>query len=328
MKAIEIAEFGAPDMLRPCDRPDPEPQQGEVLIKVVAAGVNRPDVVQRRGLYPPPPGASDIPGLEISGTIKALGAGVTNWAVGDRVCALVAGGGYAELCVAPVETLLPAPQSLPLAHAAALPETVFTVWSNVFERGYLDHGEWLLVHGGSSGIGSTAIQLAKAFGAHVITTAGTDEKCAFCRDLGADLAINYRDQDFVSAVKKATDGRGVDVVLDMVGGDYVPRNLDCLATEGRHVTIAFLGGPKTTLNLAPLMLKRLVMTGSTLRARSLSFKAALTQSVEQLVWPMIEKGRFAPVIDSVFPLDEAWRAHSRMEDSVHMGKIILQVSSE
>ncbi|GAK33467.1 NAD(P)H quinone oxidoreductase [Iodidimonas nitroreducens] len=328
MKAIEISKFGGPDVLRLCQRPDPAPGPGEVLIKVVAAGINRPDVIQREGRYPPPPGASDIPGLEISGTIAALGAAVKGWAIGDRVCALVTGGGYAEYCAAPVETLLPAPKSLPLAHAAGLPETVFTVWSNVFERGGLDHGEWLLVHGGSSGIGSTAIQLAKAFDAHVITTAGSDEKCRFCRDLGADAAINYHDEDFVAATLAITHKRGVDVVLDMVGGDYLPRNLQCLAENGRHVTIAFLKGPETTLSLAPIMLKRLTLTGSTLRARPLAFKAALAQSVEELVWPLIEAGRFRPMIDSIFPLEEAALAHRLMDSSLHKGKILLQISDE
>lgn len=328
MKAIEIAKHGGPEALRLCDRPDPAPGPGHVLIDVVAAGVNRPDIIQRQGHYPPPPGASDLPGLEISGTIKALGPDVANWSIGDRVCALVTGGGYAELCLAPVETLLHAPEGLPLAHAAGLPETVFTVWSNLFERAALGEGEWVLVHGGSSGIGSTAIQLAKAFGAHVITTAGSDKKCVFCRDLGADRAINYRTEDFVQAVMDQTGGKGVDIVLDMVGGSYVPRNIACLAPNGRHVTIAFLDGPMAHINLAPIMLKRLTLTGSTLRARSPAFKAAIRDAVKDLVWPLIEQGPFKPVIDSVFPLKDAALAHARMEKSEHMGKILLSVSDK
>lgn len=325
MKAIEIARFGGPDVLRLCERDDPVPGPGEVLIAVVAAGVNRPDIVQRQGHYPAPPGASDLPGLEISGTIKALGPDVSDWSVGDRVCALVTGGGYAELCVAPVETLLAVPDSLPLAHAAGLPETVFTVWSNLFERAALDEGEWVLVHGGSSGIGSTAIQLAKAFGAHVITTAGSPEKCEFCRTLGADVAVNYNKQDFVKEVMSATDGRGVDVVLDMVGGSYIPRNIACLAPNGRHVSIAFLDGPVAEINLVSIMLKRLTLTGSTLRARPLVFKAAIRDAVAELVWPLVASGKIRPIIDSTYPLADAALAHERMEKSVHMGKILLSV---
>lgn len=328
MKAIEISHYGGPDVLRLCERDDPVPGPGEVLIAVVAAGVNRPDIIQRQGHYPAPPGASDLPGLEISGKIKALGAGVSDWAVGDKVCALVTGGGYADLCVAPTETLLAVPDSLPLAHAAGLPETAFTVWSNLFERAALDAGEWVLVHGGSSGIGSMAIQLAKAFGAHVITTAGSLEKCEFCRTLGADVAVQYNRQDFVKEVMSATDNRGVDVVLDMVGGSYIPRNIACLAPNGRHVTIAFLEGPMAEINLAPIMLKRLTLTGSTLRARPLAFKAAIRDALAQLVWPLVAAGTVRPIIDSIFPLADAALAHARMEKSAHMGKILLSVHSE
>lgn len=327
MKAIEINAFGGPEVLTIGNRPDPEPGPREVLIKVTAAGVNRPDVMQRKGLYPPPAGASDIPGLEVSGEIVAVGAEAEDFAVGDRVCALLSGGGYAELAAAPLECVLPAPAALPLSHAAGLPETVFTVWSNVFERAYLDAGEWLLVHGGTSGIGTTAIQLAKAFDAHVIATAGSAEKCDLCRELGADLAINYHDADFVSAAKEATGGHGVDVVLDMVGGDYIPRNIECLAPDGRHVTIAFLKGPKVEISLVPVMLKRLTLTGSTLRARPLDFKGAVANSVRRLVWPLIEEGKIAPVIDSTFPLADAAKAHARMESSAHMGKILLETAS-
>ncbi len=323
MKAIEIERAGGPEVLRPVTRPDPEPGPHEVLIRVVAAGVNRPDVLQRMGLYPPPPGASDIPGLEVSGTVLACGAAVDDWRPGDRVVALLAGGGYAELAVAPVETLLPVPESLPLADAAGLPETLFTVWSNVFERGCLDAGEWLLCHGGSSGIGTMAIQLAKAFDAQVIVTAGTDAKCAFCRELGADLAVNYRTADFVAAVAEATGGRGVDVVLDMVGGDYVPRNIRCLAEAGRHVSIAFLRGPRAEIDIVAIMRKRLTLTGSTLRNRDLAFKAALGDGIRNLVWPLVAAGRVRPVIDSRFRLEEAADAHRRLESGEHMGKILL-----
>lgn len=326
MKAIEIVAPGGPEMLRLVERPDPMPGPRELLVEVVAAGVNRPDIVQREGRYPPPPGASDIPGLEISGRVRATGPEVEGWQVGDRVCALVAGGGYAELCTVPVETALAVPPGLDLAHAAALPETVFTVWSNVFERGALDRGEWLLVHGGSSGIGSTAIRLAKLFGAHVVVTAGSAEKCAFCRDLGADIAVNYRELDFVEAVREATGGRGVDVVLDMVGGDYVPRNLACLAEDGRHVSIAFLGGAKAEIPIPLVMTRRLTLTGSTLRPRPLDFKAALAQSVEEFVWPLVAAGDLAPAIDSRFPLAAAADAHRRMESGAHMGKILLDVA--
>lgn len=323
MRVVEFAGAGGVDVIRPAERETPRPGEGEVLIRVAAAGVNRPDIIQREGRYPPPPGASDIPGLEVSGHIAALGEGVTDWAENEAVCALIAGGGYADYALAPVETLLPIPDGLSLEHAAGLPETVFTVWSNVFDRGRFAPGEWLLVHGGSSGIGTMAIQLAKAFDGHVIATAGSDTKCDVCTGLGADEAVNYKDADFVEAVKAATGGRGVDVVLDMVGGDYLPRNIACLAENGRHVTIAFLNGPTAEINLAPVMLKRLTLTGSTLRARPLEFKAALRDSVREFVWPLVADGVVRPVIDSSFPLDRAADAHRRMESGVHMGKILL-----
>ena len=323
MQAIAIREPGGPEVLEAVALPIPEPGAGELRIKVAAAGVNRPDVFQRMGMYPPPPGASPLPGLEVVGVVDAVGDAVTRYRPGDAVVALLAGGGYAEYAIAPEATTLPAPNGVSLVDAAGLPETVFTVWSNVFERAYLDRGEWLLVHGGASGIGTTAIQLAKAFDAHVIATAGTDEKCRFCADLGADLAINYRREDFVERVREATGGRGVDVVLDMVGGEYVPRNLAALAEDGRHVSIAFLKGPKVTLNMLPVMLKRLTLTGSTLRARPLAFKAALAEEVERHVWPLIAEGRFQPVIDSRLPLARAADAHRRMEESAHIGKILL-----
>ncbi|MBB4210296.1 putative PIG3 family NAD(P)H quinone oxidoreductase [Rhodothalassium salexigens DSM 2132] len=323
MKCIEIAQPGPAEGLVLAERPDPTPGPDEVVIEVMAAGVNRPDVLQRLGVYPPPPGASDIPGLEVAGRIVALGADVVGWQEGAPVCALVAGGGYAERCVAPAATLLPWPEGYDAVQAAALPETVFTVWSNVFERGALAPGETLLVHGGTSGIGTMAIQLAKAFGAQVAITAGSDEKCAFCRDLGADLAVNYKTDDFVDAVKAFTNGDGADVILDMVGGDYVARNMKCLAVGGRHVTIAFLNGAKANINLATLMINRQTLTGSTLRAREIAFKAAIAGQVSRLVWPLLAAGRVRPVIDSTYPLASAAEAHRRMESSAHMGKIVL-----
>ena len=325
MTAIEIPEFGGPEALVPGRRPLPEPAEGELLVKVAAAGVNRPDVLQRSGGYPPPPGASDIPGLEIAGTVAALGPGVEGWRPGDQVTARVAGGGYAEYCTAPAPQCLPLPAGLSLAEAAAIPETFFTVWSNVFERGGLAEGESFLVHGGSSGIGTTAIQLARAFGARVFTTAGSAEKCEACRALGAELAINYREQDFVEAVKEATEGRGVDLILDMVGGDYVARNIASLAPDGRLVYIAFLSGPKVELNLLPVMLKRLSITGSTLRARSVAFKGAIAEQLREKVWPLIEAGRVKPVLFKSFPLAEAAEAHRLMESSGHIGKFVLTV---
>ena len=323
MKAIAIREPGGPEVLVPVEHPVPDPGAGELRIRVAAAGVNRPDVFQRMGMYPPPPGASELPGLEVSGIVDAIGEGVTRFRPGDAVVALLAGGGYAEYALAPEATTLPAPRGIPLVDAAGLPETVFTVWSNVFERAYLDRGEWLLVHGGASGIGTTAIQLGKAFDAHVMVTAGSDEKCRFCLELGADAAINYRTEDFVERTREITGGRGVDVVLDMVGGDYVPRNIAVLAEDGRHVSIAFLKGPKVELNMLPVMLKRLTLTGSTLRARPLAFKAALAEEVERHVWPLIAEGRVRPVIDSRLPLERAADAHRRMEESAHVGKILL-----
>lgn len=323
MRAVEITQPGGPEMLSPTTRPVPVPAAGEVLIKVAVAGVNRPDVVQRQGLYPPPPGASDLPGLEVSGTIAALGPDVTGWQVGDKVCALLGGGGYAEYATAPAGQVLPVPDGLDMVQAAALPETVFTVWTNVVERAGLTAGESFLVHGGTSGIGTIAIQVAKALGATVFATAGGSDKVAACRDLGADHAIDYKTQDFVAVVKEATGKRGVDVVLDMVGGDYLPRNIDCLAVDGRHVTIAFLRGPKVELNLAPVMLKRLTLTGSTLRARSTAQKAALAAAVKDRVWPLVTAGKVRPVIAATFPLEAAADAHLLMESSTHIGKIML-----
>ena len=325
MTAIEIREPGGPEVLVPASRPRPDPGPGEVLVKVAAAGVNRPDVLQRLGGYPPPPGASDIPGLEIAGPIVDLGEGVDGWAPGDEVAALVTGGGYAEYCAAPAVQCLPVPKGLGLAEAAAMPETFFTVWSNVFDRGGLTAGESFLVHGGSSGIGTTAIQLARAFGARVFATAGSAEKCAACEALGAERAINYREEDFVAAAKEATGGKGLDLILDMVGGDYVQRNIEALAPDGRLVYIAFLGGSKVEVNLLPMMLKRLTLTGSTLRARSPEFKASIADNLRQKVWPLIEKGEVKPVIAESFPLAEAAAAHGLMESSTHIGKIVLTI---
>lgn len=323
MRAVEITQPGGPEVLVPTTRPVPQPAAGEVLIKVAVAGVNRPDVVQRQGLYPPPPGASDLPGLEVSGTIAALGDGVTGWQVGDKVCALLGGGGYAEYATAPAGQVLPVPKGLDMVQAAALPETIFTVWTNVVERAGLVAGESFLVHGGTSGIGTIAIQLAKALGATVFATAGGADKVEACRALGADHAIDYKTQDFVSVVKEATGGKGVNVVLDMVGGDYLPRNIDCLALEGRHISIAFLRGPKVELNLAPIMMKRLTLTGSTLRARTTAQKAALAATVREKVWPLVTGGQVRPVIAQTFPLDHAADAHRLMESSTHIGKIML-----
>jgi NADPH2:quinone reductase len=322
MIVIEIPAPGGPEALVPAERPVPRPGAGEVLVKVAAAGVNRPDVMQRSGGYPPPPGASDIPGLEIAGTVVAVGDGVERWHEGEAVCALVAGGGYAEYCAAPAPQCLPVPSGLSMVEAAALPETYFTVWSNVFDRAGLRAGESILVHGGSSGIGTTAIQLAHAFSARVLTTAGTDEKCEACRHLGADVTINYRTQDFVAVVKDETQG-GVDVVLDMVGGDYIQRNIAALAPEGRLVQIAFLGGSKATVDFLPLMLKRLTYTGSTLRPRPVEFKGAIARSLEEKVWPLLAAGTVAPQIFRTFALRDAADAHRLMESSAHVGKIML-----
>lgn len=323
--AVEIKTSGEPDVLVPAERPRPAPGPGEVLIRVAAAGVNRPDVMQRRGRYPPPPGASDIPGLEIAGTIEAVGDLVEPWCVGDKVCALVAGGGYAEYCVAPAPQCLPLPRGLDLVAAAAIPETFFTVWTNVFERGRLKAGEWFLVHGGSSGIGTTAIQLARAFGARVLTTAGSEEKCAACERLGAERAINYRTTDFVDAVGDATLGRGVDVVLDIVGADYVQRNLEILALEGRLVQIAFLGGAVAQINMKRILQRRLTITGSTLRPRSVAEKGAIATALRQNVWPLLESGVVRPIVHATFPFRRAADAHRLMESGKHIGKIVLVV---
>ncbi len=325
MTAIEIREPGDPEVLVPTRRPVPQPGKGEVLIKVAAAGVNRPDVLQRQGSYPPPPGASDIPGLELAGEVVALGEGVSAPKLGDQVCALVTGGGYAEYCVAPAPQCLPLPKGYSMEQAAALPETFFTVWVNVFERSGLKPGETLLVHGGTSGIGTTAIQLATALGSRVFATAGSAEKVKACEELGAERGINYREEDFVEVVKQATDGRGVDVILDMVGGDYIPRDIKALAEDGRLSFIAFLGGPKAEVNFMPLMLKRLTITGSTLRARPVEVKAALATKLKEKVWPLLEAGRIAPVMAASFPLGEAAAAHALMESSGHIGKIVLTV---
>ena len=322
MTAIEIQAPGGPEALVPAERPVPAPGPGEVLIQVAAAGINRPDVLQRKGGYPPPPGASDIPGLEIAGSVAALGDGAEGLKVGDQVTALVTGGGYAEYCAAPVPQCLPIPEGLSLTEAAALPETFFTVWSNVFDRGRLQAGESFLVHGGSSGIGTTAIQLARALGSRVFATAGSAEKCRACEDLGAERAINYRDEDFVEIVKSAT-GKGADVILDMVGGDYIPRNLKALAPDGRLCFIAFLGGSKITVDFLPLMLKRLTITGSTLRARDVAFKGAIAANLRETVWPLIEAGKLKPVVHQTFPLAQAAEAHRLMESSAHIGKIVL-----
>lgn len=325
MRCVEIASFGPPEGMRVVERPDPAPAEGEVLIDVHAAGVNRPDVIQRYGKYPPPPGASDIPGLEVAGTVRAVGEGVRRWREGDAVCALVSGGGYADRCVAPEEQCLPIPAGFSMIKAAAIPETFFTVWTNVFQRGRLAAGEWLLVHGGTSGIGTTAIQLATARGARVAATAGSDEKCEACRRLGATHAWNYRTTEWVQAIREATDGRGADVVLDMVGGDYTARNLDALAQEGRLVQIAFLKSPRVELDLSQVMRRRLWITGSTLRPRTPAEKGAIARELEALVWPLLEQRRVAPVIDTVFPLAGVADAHRRMEAGAHVGKLVLDV---
>ncbi len=321
MLAIEI-DNGA---LKPTQHPRPTPSANEVLINVAAAGVNRPDVMQRKGLYPPPPGASDIPGLEVAGTIVALGDNIGHLQLGDRVCALVTGGGYAGYCLASAALCLPVPESLSFTQAAALPETFFTVWSNIFDRAQLQPGETLLVHGGTSGIGTTAIQLAKTFNAKIIVTAGTNSKCEFCRQLGADAAINYQELDFVEEIKSITGNKGVDVILDMVGGDYFPRNLKCMADDARLVQIAIQMSPKSEINLLPIMLKRLTITGSTLRARDDNFKAAIAAKLLENVWPLLESGKIKPVIHSTFALTDAALAHQLMESSQHIGKIILTV---
>jgi NADPH2:quinone reductase len=326
MQAVEIAQPGGPEVLRPTRRPLPEAGPGEVLIRVAAAGVNRPDVLQRLGLYPLPPGVSDLPGLEVSGTIAAIGEGVTGWTIGDAVCALTPGGGYAEYCRTPAGQCLPVPAGLSMLEAASLPETFFTVWINVFDRARLSPGETLLVQGGSSGIGVTAIQMAKAFGHRVFVTAGSDEKCRACEALGAERGINYRTEDFVAVVKSLTEKRGVDVILDMVGGDYVQRELKCLATDGRLSLIAFLGGSKAELDMSDILYRRLTITGSTLRPRSVEYKTEVARALRSKVWPLVESGAIEPVIHATFPLADARRAHELMESSTHVGKIILDVA--
>ena len=326
MLAIEIISPGADSSLKPVNRRRPEPAGHQVLVKVAAAGINRPDIMQRRGFYPPPPGASDIPGLEISGTVCALGNDIQRLNIGDKVCALVTGGGYAEYCLASEDLCLPIPDDFAFIQAASLPETFFTVWSNVFDSARLQPEETLFVHGGSSGIGTAAIQLAKAFNAKVIITAGSEAKCSFCRQLGADQAINYQAQDFVEQVLEFTEGRGVDVILDMIGGDYFPRNLKCMATNARLQQIAIQKGPKAEINLLTLMLKRLTVSGSTLRPRDDSFKALIAEKLFKQVWPLLSSGRIKPVIDSIFTLNDAAKAHERMESGQHIGKIILNVN--
>ena len=325
MRAIEIAKPGGPEVLRLAQRRVPVAAAGEVLIEVATAGVNRPDVLQRKGGYAPPPGASDIPGLEVAGTIIALGAQVTGWKIGDEVCALITGGGYAEFVNAPAVQCLPVPGGLTLEQAASLPETFFTVWINVFQRSGLKNDESLLIQGGSSGIGVTAIQMARAFGHRVFVTAGTAEKCAQCEELGATRAINYRTEDFVAVIKDLTAGRGVDVILDMVGGDYVPRELACLADDGRLSLIAFLGGSKTSLDMTDILRRRLTITGSTLRPRPIEVKAGIARALREKVWPLIESGKIRPVIYRTFALDDAAAAHALMESSEHVGKIMLRV---
>ncbi len=320
---IVIEKPGGPEVLVPREHPTPRPGPGELLVRVEAAGVNRPDVLQRRGLYPPPPGVTDIPGLEVAGTVVAVGEGCTRYRTGARVCALVAGGGYAEYCVVPEPQALPLPRGLSAVEAAAMPETFFTVWTNVFERGRLRAGESFLVHGGASGIGTTAIQLARAFGARVFATAGTKEKVEACIRLGAERAIHYREEDFVAAVREASAGRGVDVILDMVGGDYVPRNLEALAEDGRLIQIAWLHGSKVRADFAPLMRKRLTWTGSTLRPRPVAEKGRIARALEREVWPLVEAGRVRPVIFRTFPLEQAAEAHALMESDRHIGKIVL-----
>ena len=323
MTAIEIAAPGGPEMLRPCTRPVPAPGQGEVLIRVAAAGVNYPDVAQRRGFYPPPPGASDIPGLEIAGTVAGLGPGVSGLVRGDAVCALVSGGGYAEFCVAPQRQCLPVPAGRSMIVAAAIPETFFTMWTNLFDGGAMTDGEWVLIHGGSGGIGTTGIQLATAFGGRVLTTARTAEKCRRCEALGAVRAINYREEDFVAVVKEMTGGQGAHLILDIVGGDYLARNIAALRTEGRLVQIAVMQGAEAPLRLDVVMRKRLIVTGSTLRPRSIAQKGAIADAVREHVWPLIQSGRIGPLIDRTFALDAATSAHALMESSAHIGKIVL-----
>ena len=328
MTAIGFDAPGGPEVLRPETVSVPQPGEGQVLLRVSYAGVNRPDVAQRQGLYPPPPGASPLPGLEVSGTIVAVGDGLPREYIGERYCALVSGGGYAEYCLAHIGHCLPVPDGMPMAEAAAIPETLFTVWHNVFERGWATEGETLLIHGGTSGIGTMATMLAKTFGLTVITTCGDDAKCAASRNLGADLSINYREQDFVEAVLDFTGGKGAEVVLDMVSGDYVARNMKCMAMDGRHVTIAILGGAKAEINMAVVMTRRYTMTGSTLRPRSDAFKTLLAGEIESNAWPLFEAGTLRPVMDRSFPLAEAAAAHAYMEEGDHVGKIVLEVAGD
>jgi len=322
MVAIEAQQPGGPEVLVPVERPVPQPGPDEVLVKVAAAGVNRPDVLQRRGFYPPPPGAPDILGLEIAGMVVGAGPGAEHL-LGQDVCALVAGGGYAEYCIAPAGTCLPVPDGLSMAEAAALPETLFTVWTNLFERGFASEGDWVLVHGGTSGIGTMAITLGRLFGLKVIVTCGSDEKCSRAREIGAAAAINYKDQDFAEEVRRLTGGRGAEVVLDMVGGDYLPRNISCLAEEGRHVSIATQRGATAELNIMDVMRRRLTLTGSTLRPRSVAFKTAVADEIKRNAWSFVESGQLRPVMDRTFPLSEASAAHARMEAGAHVGKIVL-----
>lgn len=325
MTAIAITQPGGPDVLKPVTMPTPAPGAGEVLIKVEAAGVNRPDVLQRKGAYPPPPGASEIPGLEVAGEVVALGENASQWEIGNKVCALVAGGGYAQYCVVHETNALPVPAGLTMAEAAGVPETFFTVWTNVFERGALKLGESLLVHGGSSGIGTTAIQIASQLGSTVYTTAGSADKCAACEELGAQRAINYREEDFVEVLKQETGKKGIDVTLDMVGGDYIQRNIKAAARDGRIVNIAFLNGSKAEVDFMMVMLKRLTLTGSTLRIRPTADKAAIASALRQTVWPLIEAGKVKPQLFKTFPLANASEAHALMETSAHIGKIVLEV---
>ncbi|OWU82062.1 NAD(P)H-quinone oxidoreductase [Phaeobacter sp. 22II1-1F12B] len=323
MRAVEISKPGGPEVLVPTTRPIPEPAPGQVIIKVAYAGVNRPDALQRAGSYAPPPDASDLPGLECSGEIVGIGQGVSEWKLGDKVCALLPGGGYAEYVATPAVHCLPVPEGMGMKEAACLPETFYTVWTNVFMRGGLEGGEKFLVHGGSSGIGTTAIQLAKAFGARVFATAGSAEKCKACEDLGAEKAINYKEDDFVEVMK--AEG-GADLILDMVGGDYIPRNIKALAEDGRLVQIAFLQGPVAEVNFALIMVRRLTVTGSTLRPQSVAAKAAIARELREKVWPLLDAGRVAPVMDSSFAFEKAADAHARMESSGHIGKIVLEVA--
>ena len=325
MRAVEIRQPGGPEVLVPAERPVPAPKAGEILVRVAAAGVNRPDILQRQGLYPVPPGASDLPGLEIAGEVVACGPGTTLWKAGDRVCALTHGGGYAEYCTVPEVQALPVPKGLSMAEAASLPETCFTVWNNVYDRAKLVPGETLLVQGGSSGIGVTAIQMAVATGNRVFATAGSDEKCAACVNLGAEKAINYRTQDFAAEIKAATGDKGVNVILDMVGGDYVPKELKCLADEGRLVFIAFLRGPKTELDINEVMRRRLTISGSTLRPRTVDYKGYVARNLREKIWPLVEAGKIKPVIFKTFALEQAADAHRLMETSQHIGKLVLTV---